>query len=517
MDNAPAWPVVAGEMAQCIRQHDWASSPLGPVEQWPVSLRTIVQTVVAHPFPTIVLWGPQLIQIYNDGYRALMGAKHPAGLGQPTRECWSEVWHINAPLYERVWRGESVYLEDALFPITRSGVLEDAWFTLSYSPVRDESGEVAGVFLTIFETTRRLRAEAALRESEDRLSLAVEVGELASWDWDMSTGRIVWSREHFRMQGYAVGEVEPSYEAWLARVHPQDRAAAEAALLQARDQHRDYDHEFRTLLPDGSVHWISAHGRFFYDDQRRPRRMIGVMRDITEQRNVRELLEHRIEQRTHVLRQLLVRVESVQDEERRRIARELHDGLGQYLTAVTLAVGALKDAPTDLPTRERVQRLNELMQHLDRELDRMVFLLRPTALEDCGLGEGVAAYVRSWSELTGVSVDLELHGLDGERLPTSVETAVFRIVQEALNNVAKHARASRVSVSLEQRRRQLMGSIEDDGVGFETADAPAAPKASRTHWGLVGMRERIEALGGTFAIESRAGEGTSILLRVPLH
>ena len=329
MDNAPAWPVAAGEMAQCIRQHDWASSPLGPVEQWPVSLRTIVQTVVAHPFPTIVLWGPQLIQIYNDGYRALMGAKHPAGLGQPTRECWSEVWHINAPLYERVWRGESVYLEDALFPITRSGVLEDAWFTLSYSPVRDESGEVAGVFLTIFETTRRLRAEAALRESEERLSLAVEVGELASWDWDMSTGRIVWSREHFRMQGYAVGEVEPSYEAWLARVHPQDRAAAETALLQARDQHRDYDHEFRTLLPDGSVRWISAHGRFFYDDQRQPRRMIGVMRDITEQRNVRELLEHRIEQRTHVLRQLLVRVESVQDEERRRIARELHDGLGQ--------------------------------------------------------------------------------------------------------------------------------------------------------------------------------------------
>jgi signal transduction histidine kinase len=245
--------------------------------------------------------------------------------------------------------------------------------------------------------------------------------------------------------------------------------------------------------------------------------MIGVMRDITEQRNVRELLEHRIEQRTHVLRQLLVRVESVQDEERRRIARELHDGLGQYLTAVTLAIGAFKDAPTDPPTRERVQRLNELMQHLDRELDRMVFLLRPTALEDCGLGEGVAAYVRSWSELTGVSVDLELHGLDGDRLPAPVETAVFRIVQEALNNVAKHARASRVSVSLEKRRRQLMGSIEDDGVGFETADAPAAPKASRTHWGLVGMRERIEALGGTFAIESRAGEGTSILLRLPLH
>jgi PAS domain S-box-containing protein len=503
-------------MAQRIREHDWASSLLGPIQQWPVSLRTTVQTVLAHPFATIVLWGPQLVQIYNDAYRTLMGTEHPAGLGQPTRECWPEVWQINAPIYERVRQGESLSFEDALYPLARSGVVEDVWLTLSYSPVRDESGDVAGVFGTIFETTRRLQAEAALRESEERLRLAVEVGALASWDWDMSTGRIVWSREHFRMQGYAVGEVEPSHQAWLARVHPDDRTGAEAALLQAREWCKAYDHEFRTLLPDGSVHWMSAHGRFFYDHQGVPRRMIGVMRDITEQRNIRDLLEHQIKERTHVLRQLLMRVESVQDEERRRIARELHDGLGQYLTAVTLTVGALKDAPTEPPTRERTQRLNELMQHLDRELDRMVFLLRPTALEDCGLGEGVAAYVRSWSELTGVNADLELQRLDGDRLPASVETAVFRTVQETLNNVAKHARASRVSVSLERQRRQLVGSIEDDGVGFETPDA-AASTASHTHWGLVGMRERIEALGGTFAIESRVGQGTTVLLRVPLH
>jgi PAS domain S-box-containing protein len=516
MDKDPAWPVADGEMAQRVREHDWASSPLGPVQQWPVSLRTTVQTVLAHPFTTIVLWGPQLVQVYNDAYRALMGAKHPAGLGRPTRECWPEVWHINAPIYERVIQGESLSFEDALYPLARSGDVEDVWLTLSYSPVRDESGDVAGVFVTIFETTPRLQAEAALRQSEERLRLAVEVGELATWDWDVSTGHIVWSREHFRMQGYAIGEVEPSYEAWLARVHPQDRAAAETALHQAREQHQDYDHEFRTLLPDGSVQWRSAHGRFFYDNQGTLRRMIGVMRDVTEQRNARELLEHKIKQRTHVLRQLLARVESVQDEERRRIARELHDGLGQYLTAVTLAVGTLKDAPAEPATRQKVQRLNELMQHLDRELDRMVFLLRPTALEDCGLGEGVAAHVRSWSELTGMSADVELHGMDGERLPAPVETAVFRVVQEALNNVAKHARASHVSVSLQHRGGQLAGSIEDDGVGFETADTPA-PTAGRTHWGLVSMRERIEGLGGTFAIESRAGEGTSVLLRVPLH
>ena len=516
MDKDPAWPVAGGEMAQRIREHDWSASPLGPVGRWSVPLRTIVQTVLAHPFPAAVLWGPQLVQVYNDAYGSLMGARHPAGLGQAARECWPELWPIQRPICERVRQGESVSFEDALHPVAGAGAEAEAWFTVSCSPVRDESGSVAGVFVAIFETTRRLRAEAALRESEERLGLALEVGELASWDWDMSSGRIVWSRQHFRLQGYAVGEVEPSYEAWLARVHPDDRASAEAALHQAREQRLAYDHEFRTLLPDGAVRWMSAQGHFFHDAQGRPRRMIGVMRDITEQRNVRELLEHKIRERTHVLRQLLARVERVQDEERRRIARELHDGLGQYLASVTLAAGTLRDAPDDAAARQKLQRLHELMLQLDQELDRTVFLLRPTALEDGGLAEGVASYLRTWSELTGVAVDLEVLGLDRGRLPAPVEAAVFRVVQEALTNVARHARATRVSLSLERRRGLLVGSIEDDGVGFDATDA-MAPGTGSTHWGLLGMQERIEALGGSLAIESGPDSGTTVLLRVPLR
>jgi PAS domain S-box-containing protein len=173
-ETANAWPCASGEMAWRVREYDWAATPLGPIRLWPMSLRMIVQTVLAHPVAAIVLWGPQLIQIYNDAYRDLMGVKHPAGLGQPTHECWPEVMHINAPIYARVRQGESVSLEDALFPITRSGKLEDAWFSPTYSPLRDEDGHVAGVFLTIVETTRRLRAEAALRQSEERLAMIFE-------------------------------------------------------------------------------------------------------------------------------------------------------------------------------------------------------------------------------------------------------------------------------------------------------------------------------------------------------
>ena len=124
-------------------------------------------------FPMVALWGPDLVQIYNDGYRDIMGLKHPAGLGQFTRECWPEVWHINAPIYARVLQGETLTFEDALYPVMRHGLLEDAWFTLSYSPLRDETGTIAGVLVTVVEMTERLRAEAELRGSEARLRALV--------------------------------------------------------------------------------------------------------------------------------------------------------------------------------------------------------------------------------------------------------------------------------------------------------------------------------------------------------
>jgi signal transduction histidine kinase len=145
-----------------------------------------------------------------------------------------------------------------------------------------------------------------------------------------------------------------------------------------------------------------------------------------------------------------------------------------------------------------------------------VFTLRPTALEDCGLGDGVAAYVATWSELSATPVDLVLHGLDGQRLPAPVEAAVFRVIQEALNNVTKHAGATRVSVSLTRARRHLQGCVEDDGVGFDTAEGRDTA-AARTRWGVLGMKERIEALGGQFTVESQPGIGTTVLLRVPLE
>ena len=151
------WPSGNGATSDVIRNLEWSAKPLGPCEHWPPTLRTTVELVLACQFPMIALWGLDLIQIYNDGYLTLMGAKHPAGMGQPTSECWPEVWEFNEPVYKRVWLGETLTFEDQLFPITRHGFLEEAYFTLCYSPIRDHLQTIAGVLVSVFETTQRKR------------------------------------------------------------------------------------------------------------------------------------------------------------------------------------------------------------------------------------------------------------------------------------------------------------------------------------------------------------------------
>jgi PAS domain S-box-containing protein len=159
----------AGTMRDGCRTLDWSATPLGPLAAWPAGLRTTAATVLAAGFPTILLWGPELVQIYNDGYVPFLADKHPAGLGQPTRECWPEVWHINAPIYERVHAGETVTLVDAHFPLKRHGSdapAENLYVTLSYSPVPDGNGHVGGVLITLIDTTVQVLGRAAHAERD---------------------------------------------------------------------------------------------------------------------------------------------------------------------------------------------------------------------------------------------------------------------------------------------------------------------------------------------------------------
>lgn len=153
-----------GEMGALMRALDWAQTPPGPVETWPQSLRTAISICLASYFPMLIWWGPELVMFYNDAYRPILGAKHPKSMGQRGRECWPEIWDIIGPMLEGVLtQGKATWSENQLLLLDRNGYVEECYFTFSYSPIRDESGGVGGVFTAVTETTQQVLGERRLR------------------------------------------------------------------------------------------------------------------------------------------------------------------------------------------------------------------------------------------------------------------------------------------------------------------------------------------------------------------
>jgi len=229
-----------------------------------------------------------------------------------------------------------------------------------------------------------------------------------------------------------------------------------------------------------------------------------------------EVIEHKKSEaaRGQLLRQLVI----AQEEERRRISRELHDQMGQHLNALMLGLKNLNVACGNgaSPHTKSFHRLQELTEQLMEKTHNLAWQLRPAALDDLGLQTALANYVEKWSERSGIAADFHSHGLQKQRLPQPIETAVYRIVQEALNNILKHAGANRVSVLLELRYNQLQAIVEDDGQGFDVEAVRLA--SDRGHGlGILGMQERVAALGGNLEIESHATAGTTLVTRIPVY
>jgi signal transduction histidine kinase len=201
-----------------------------------------------------------------------------------------------------------------------------------------------------------------------------------------------------------------------------------------------------------------------------------------------------------------------EEEQRRRISRELHDQLGQQCASLLIGLGALRTSlPDDTPTAKRLVELVEIARRLDDDLHRIALELRPTALDDLGLEETLLNLVETWAERSQIVVDYRCEGLDKRRLSPDVETAVFRIVQEALTNIHKHAHASRVGLILRLHGDELVVIVEDDGVGFDLRQMIEPEKL-----GVRGIRERAALVGGALEIEASPGGGTTVHLRIPL-
>jgi PAS domain S-box-containing protein len=368
---------------------------------------------------------------------------------------------------------------------------------------REEDGRLVRIVGTHLDITQRKRTELALRESEERLTLAFAGAQEGIWDWNLETNAVVYSSRWKQMLGYGDDEIEPYISAWERLVHPADRATADRAHESVTRGQPTYEAEFRLRHKDGHyVHVLSRGFPVRLDAGGPVIRIVGTHFDLTERRK---------REAEHARTELLAHLVFVQEDERRRIARDMHDQFGEQLTALSLRIALLTEAcAPGADLAGHLAALETIAQRLDRDVDQLVWQLRPTALDDLGLRAALTNYIQEWSQRAHIAAELHTSGLLDDRLAPEVETALYRIAQEALNNVAKHSRARRVEVILERRAECVLLILEDDGVGFE----PAHSAADRHGFGLVGMQERAALVGASLAIESTPGKGATILVRM---
>ncbi len=388
--------------------------------------------------------------------------------------------------------------------------------------------------------TERKRVEQALRESENKYRSLIEQAPDGIHTYDPQGNFIETNSKLCEMLGYSHVE--------LLRLNVNDLIPAEDLAI---DPIRfDELRAGRTLLTerrlrckDGTFLHVEISGSMIRDGV-----LQAIIRDITERKQSEEdlrisqaelqkshdELERRVAARTADLSQtnailqeevrerqrieaerveLLRRIIFAQEDERRRIAREMHDQFGQQLTALKMKLDKLSresGEPTNL--LEQVEALQAIAEQLDEDVDYLAWEMRPTELDDLGLHAALSSYVQNWSKHFGLPVQLHASGMNEDRLTSEMETALYRIAQEALNNVAKHARARGVAVVLERRGDQVSLIIEDNGVGF---DWQRVLEAEDKGLGLIGMRERAALVGGTIEIESEPNEGATVVVRIP--
>ena len=320
------------EAAALIARLDWARSPLGEANDWPQSLRTAVDIVVHSPMPMLLLWGSQLIQLYNDGFALLAGNKHPEAMGQPAHQTWPELESFTAPIYEAVLTGQVRTFSEQRFVLQRDHRDTEIWLDLTYSPVRDESGDVAGILVTAIETNERRsktlelqqRSEDSLKaqhNTEQRLQLALAATDaVGTWDWDIGEDRFI-ADAHF---AYLHG-VHPSdagllpISDYLHGVHPEDRGTVARSIKHCITHGTEYAEEYRLLQADGQVRWVFARGRCYQDRHGRPARFLGAALDLTERKNTEQALRQSQTELQLIINAMPVLIGYVDHEQRFRL------------------------------------------------------------------------------------------------------------------------------------------------------------------------------------------------------
>jgi PAS domain S-box-containing protein len=358
--------------------------------------------------------------------------------------------------------------------------------------------------LVIRDVSERLRAERERLENARRLEEAARIGRLGWWERDVATGAYTFSAALLANLGLDAHDGPADVPALMAMVHPADRDRLHQAMADAMETGR-YGIEFRTVRPDGPVRWVRSEGELVRDADDRPIHFRGIGQDITERAELQQALRDSRDD----LRAVTTRLQQVEDEERQRLARDLHDSVGQLLSAAGINLALLRQQiPAGSPSTllERLDATATLLEDAVRELRVVITDLRPPLLDRFGLAAALRSHAEAVAGQTGLPVEVEG---DSGFLPPPVALALYRITQEALHNAVRHARPTRVRISLEDRPSGVHLTVSDDGQGFD----PGQPDP--TGWGLAITRERADGIGASLDLDSSPGDGTRLRVSWP--
>ncbi len=395
------------------------------------------------------------------------------------------------------WNGE-------VKAVRRDGSSFPAYLTCS--PIWRADGSVAGFVYTFIDITDRKSAEAAIRDSEEKYSTVVENSPTGIFIY--RNGRLEFGNQRFfQMVGRSQNDLARLDVAEM--VHPTDwPTVRELWRSRLAGLGATQDYECRILHAKGETRWIS--GRTALIRYGGEPALLGNIQDITERKKAeQEVLDSR-----EALHKLSARLMSAQESERQRVARELHDSIGQSLSAVKFIVERAIDEQIEYGEDKQGQTLRTVVpviQGAVEEVRRISMALRPTTLDDLGLLATIAWFTREF-EITYPHMEVErLIQVEEFEVPDMLKTNIFRILQEAMNNAAKYSQATRITVALRQVLGDLQLLVGDNGIGF----IPGGPlrHSSGGGFGLVSMRERAELFGGSLILTSSPGEGTMIIAR----
>ena len=368
----------------------------------------------------------------------------------------------------------------------------ERWFEKYVAPSDD------GVAIFLRDLAPLRETVGLLLHSMHELEEAQRIGRFGSWHLEVKTGRMTWSKELFHLVGRDPGLPPPNYEEHRQFVTAESWERLYPLVAACVRDGTPYVVDLELVRPDGEIRHVQARGTA----QRDARGEIMVIRGTTQDITERKLAEQE-------LRALPGRILEAQEQERRRVARELHDGVGQQLVSISYRLHAAK-AARSTAQRRLAAAVGDSVNRALAEVRRICHGLRPSMLDDLGLRDVLKELVANFRAESGIALKASV-ALGRRRLPPPIEEALYRIAQEALTNIEEHAGARRAELRVKRQGAAVHLHVRDDGRGF-----PAAKARRAVGIGLLHMRERAELLGGTFALTTARGQGTTLDVRIPL-